>query len=394
MQAGERCASNVNAVFLNAVCTQQPMRRIFTRRFTWVQQDHAQPAVLPSLIHDDQHDVAGGAARGGRHDLHVALGCLLQRQLHAHHRRQAAGLHRLVQPGVGRPHLLRRRVAREHAPDVQLQRHRRARVEADLGGTAADDANAAVARHYAHVCRQVGARHHLEAHIEAGAAGGSRLGRREVALLTVVESCIGAGSLDGLQARLRAGSPDHNTPSAQRKLHRRQAHRAARAMHQHRLARLDVAALEERAVRGAGGDAQAGALGEGDALREREGLRLGAEGVLRVGARQAAVQIHTVAHGEPAAIAHSLHHAGAVLARSEGRGWQDGHPRVRARGAQPDIGVAGVHARRPNAHAQLPRPGRGQRLGRHLQHLRPAEVLTHDGTEVQLTRHCGSVAGG
>ena len=150
----------------------------------------------------------------------------------------------------------------------------------------------------------------------------------------------------------RAGGADHPQAVRARELHGRGADAAARAVHQHRLARAGLGAEEERAPRRRIRHAERRALRERDPRRQRMRLRLVADEQLSVAAR-GAVRVDAVAGLEGGhARADLLDGAGDVGAGGVGK---IGLARV---GAGADVGVDRVHADGVDANEDLAGPGR------------------------------------
>ena len=159
---------------------------------------------------------------------------------------------------------------------------------------------------------------------------------------------------------MRADGRDDTRTAEPRQLRRVVADCTGRALHEHGLSR-DRSVREQAMVRGDGGNSQAGALCERDVLRQRNGLLLGNDRVLRRRPPRALplclVDPHALADPRRRhSLADAIDDAGAVLVRND--------PRERERGAArstaPRFDVGRVHARRVDADAYF--AGTGLRL--------------------------------
>ena len=207
---------------------------------------------------------------------------LLQRKLASDDRPQRAVRERGDEVRVYPQDLIRRNVPQRHPQDRQLLPHRLTRV--DLRAAAvADDDDAAAGLEQTQVGVEIHVRQHLEDHV-GSAAVGHRLHRREACRITVVEDGVGAVLEHEGASLVRAGRADHAHARRLCELHGRQTDGAAGAVHEHRFPALRVRPPEQRAMRGRGGHAEAGALAERHVGRQPEDLLGRARHPLRVGA--------------------------------------------------------------------------------------------------------------
>ena len=256
----------------------------------------------------------------------------------------------------------RRGVKERHAEDGGVLVHGGSRI--DLGVAAvADDDDAPAHGDDAEVLLEIHVREHLEHHVDAAVARETHH-LVEIARRRVIEHVMRALSEHELLAALRPRGADHREASRPRELHRADPDPSARPVHEHRLAGLAVAAIEQRVVGGGIGHVHRRALREADASGQRMHLRLLAERQLSVGAGRRAADVHALAGLDARdARADRLDDTCRVTARRVG---QLGPAVV---GVRAQIGVHRIHADGviPDQHLAGPGLGRGNLL--ELQHL-------------------------
>ena len=243
-----------------------------------------------------------------------------------------------------------RGVPEHDSAHVGIAEHQLARVHLDASA-AADHHDPASARKQREVAREVHICQHLYDHIHALPIR-RRADRILVAWGAVVENHIGTEPREHLPPGRTPARRQHAQARRLCKLHRRHAHAAGRAMHQHRLARLRRAPLNERPPGGGAGDAQCCALFKSHMFRQCEHASRIAHRHLRVSPAQAPGHPHALARLEPRlhVRAHFFHHARAIRTR---RPRQRRQFRIRAGS---NIRLHRIHARRRQPHDDLPRP--------------------------------------